>query len=182
MVKSASKQSKVKKVAKEKTSSSSSSSSSSSRPSSSLPTARATASSLIANSTFDCSPPLQKNGAKTSKVPLLSNDEQRTYTKNSSEVKQITALIILKNGLSLAEKPAMTQILQEDYLFKNFETVYKTLCKDVIIGKRVASIPLKFLNISTSKADEVLSGSNIRKKYSTFKSYINNTLTVLWRK
>ena len=74
------------------------------------------------------------------------------------------------------------QILQEDYFLKNFEGVYKQLCDDVIAGKRMTAIPLKFLTISTSKSEELLSGVNIRKKYSTFKTYINNTLTVLWKK
>lgn len=170
MVKGAVKETKVKKVLKEKALSSSSSSSSSSK------------SSLAPSSVFECSPPLQKNGAKIAKVPLLSNDEQKMYTKHSSEVKQITALLILKSGLCLAEGPVMTQILQEDYLFKNYEKVYKLMCQDVIIGRRVAAIPLKFLNIATSKADEVMSGNSLRKKYSACKGYINNTLSVLWRK
>ena len=139
MVKSAAKPTKVRKVTKEKTHASSSSSSSLS-------------SSFLGTRNFECSPPLQKNGAKVVKLPLLNNDEQKTYTKYSSEVKQITALLILKSGLCLAEGPALTQILQEDMLFKNYEKVYKQLRQDVIIGKRVAAIPLKFLNISTSKA------------------------------
>jgi hypothetical protein len=170
MVKSVPKQKKVLKVSKEKVQTSSSSSTSSSL------------SSLAPSSVFQCSPPLQSNGAKVAKVPLLNSDEQKMYTKHSSEIKQITALIILKSGLCLAERPSMSQIHQEHHLFEDYEKVYRQLCQDVIIGKRVSAIPLKFVNISTSKADEVMSGYGIRKKYSTFKSYINNTLTVIWRK
>jgi hypothetical protein len=138
--------------------------------------------SISATGGFECSPPLRKNGAKISKAPILSTDEQKMYTKHSNEVKQMTALVIIRNGLCIAELPPMTQILQEDYFFKNFEEGYNQLCEDVIIGKRMKGIPLKFLNISTSKSDELMSGVNLRKKYSTFKTYINNTLTLLWKK
>jgi hypothetical protein len=100
MVKSVPKQKKVLKVSKEKVQTSSSSSTSSSL------------SSLAPSSVFQCSPPLQSNGAKVAKVPLLNSDEQKMYTKHSSEIKQITALIILKSGLCLAERPSMSQIHQ----------------------------------------------------------------------
>jgi hypothetical protein len=70
MVKSVPKQMKVLKVSKEKVQTSSSSSTSSSL------------SSLAPSSVFQCSPPLQSNGAKVAKVPLLNSDEQKMYTKH----------------------------------------------------------------------------------------------------
>lgn len=170
MVKGAVKPTKVKKVSKAKVPAINDTSSSS------------TVAPLAQPSLFECSPPLQRNGAKQAKAYLLSNDEQKLYTKHSSEVKQITALLILKSGLCLAESPVMSQILQEDFLLRNYEKVYKQLSQDAIIGKRVSAIPFKFLNIATSKAVDVMSGLNIRKKYSTHKGYINNTLSVLWRR
>jgi hypothetical protein len=106
---------------------------------------------LAPSSIFQCSPPLQSNGAKIAKVPILNSDEQKMYTKHSSEITQISALIILKSGLCLAERRSMSQIHQEHHLFEDYEKDYRQLCQDVIIGRRVSAIPLKFVNISTSK-------------------------------
>ena len=168
MVKAA--QNKTKKVAKSKTSSSSSSSSSSS------------ASSAKAAVDFECSPPNRKNGAQRPMSPILSADEQKLYTKFSIEIKQMAGLIILKCGLGIAEGPVQSQILQEQSFSKNFEKVYAFMCKDPIIGKHLSMVPLKFLNIGTSKAKEIMTGIKMRKKYSQMKTYMNNTLSVIWRK
>lgn len=94
----------------------------------------------------------------------------------------MTGLIILKCGLAIQEGPVISQILQEDSFTKNFEKVYSMLCKDPLLGERVSAIPLRFLNIGTGKAKEIMSGIKLRKKYSQMKSYMNNTLSVLWRK
>lgn len=158
---------KVAKVAKAKPSTSQSSSSSSS---STVPD-------------LNVSPPLQRNGTKASGGSfILTNEEQALYRKFSTEIKQVSGLVILKCGLGIAEGPCISQILQEDTFLKNFAKVHEALTKDPIIGKRVAAVPVKFLNIGTSKAKEVMTGPNLRKKYSQMKSYINNTLSVIWRK
>ena len=62
------------------------------------------------------------------------------------------------------------------------EKVYSRPTQDPIIGKGVIAIPLKFLNVATSVSRETLSGSKLRKRHSAMKTYINNTLTTLWRK
>lgn len=97
-------------------------------------------------------------------------------------MKQVAGLIILKCGLGIQEGPVISQILQDDTFSKNFERVYAVLSNDPLVGERVRSIPLKFLNIGTGKAKEVMSGTKLRKKYSQMKTYMNNTLSVLWRK
>ena len=156
---------KAKKVAKSTaTSSSSSSSSSASSASSNL---------------LECSPPTQKNGANRPGVAILTSEEQKAYSKHSIEVKQIAGLVILKCRLGIAESPAQSQILPDENFSKTFKLVYEALCKNVSIGKRVAAVPLIFLNIGTSKAKEIMTGTKMRKKYSVMKSYMNNTLSVL---
>ena len=72
--------------------------------------------------------------------------------------------------------------MQENDFFSSFEKVYEKLCKDTLIGSRVAIIPLEYLNIGTSKAKELLNWKKLRKKYRAKKSYMNNTLSPLWRK
>ena len=166
MVKGA--QNKTRKVAKSETSSSSFSSSS--------------ASSAKAASAFECSPPIRNNGAQRSMLPILTADEQKLYSKFIIEIKQMAGLIILKCGLEIAEGPVQSQILQEESFSKNFEKVYELLCRDPIMGKRLSVVPMKFLNIGTSKAKEIMTGIKMRKKYSYMKTYINNTLSVIWRK
>ncbi len=168
---------KAKKVAKSKPTATSTSSSSSSSNSTTNQS-----SSISADVNFECSPPALKNGAKNVGVVILNNEEQALYRKYSSEIKQVAGLIILKCGLGIAEGPVLSQILQEDTFSKKFEKVYLTLCKDPIIGKRVSSIPMKFLNIGTGKAKEIMTGIKLRKKYSQMKTYMNNTLSFIWRR
>jgi hypothetical protein len=127
----------------------------------------------------ECSPPFKRNSAKSTLEPILSSSEQTAYKKYSTEVKQIAGLIILSCGLGVAEKKTCSQIMQEEEFFSTFDKVYEKLSQDVLVGKRVATIPLK---VGTSTAKEVLSGKKLRKKYSAMKSYMNNTLSPLWRK
>lgn len=81
-----------------------------------------------------CSPPLQKNGAKKTGHFILTVEEQKAYKKYSVEVKQISALIVLKCGLGIAEGPVQTQIIQEESFCTKFESVYNLMAKNVIIG------------------------------------------------
>jgi hypothetical protein len=74
------------------------------------------------------------------------------------------------------------QIVQEEKFKENFNKVYELLRKDPFIGQRMSLVPLKFLNITKSTASEIMSGVQMRKKYSELKSYMNNTLTPLWKK
>ena len=129
-----------------------------------------------------CSPPLKRNGAKAIKDYMLNSQEQTAFNKHRTEIKQISALIILSTGLGLQEMKTCTQIMQESYFFANFEKVYDKLWNDTIIGKRVSNIPINYVNIGTGKAREVISGKQLRKKYSAMMSYTNNTLSPLWRK
>jgi hypothetical protein len=112
---------------------------------------------------------------------ILNPDEQGAFRKHSNEIKQLSALIILKCGLGVQECKSISQKMQEDHFSKNFEKVYDRLTKDPIIGRRMVAIPVKFLNIGTSKSREIMSGSILRKRYSAMKSYMNNTLTYLRR-
>jgi hypothetical protein len=150
------------------------SSSSSSKPSSSAATSQ--------NSQTLCSPPSLVNGARSSQTYILSQDEQNAFRKHSNEIKQLSGLIILKTGLGVAECRIMSQKALEDAYSKNLKTTYESLKLDAIYGGRITVVPLKFLNIGTSKAKEIMSGSVLRKRYSSMKSYINNTLTPLWCK
>ena len=155
--------------------------SSQSSSSSSLATSSATSSFSAAASS--CTPPTIRNGAKKNdRFFILNPEEQNAFKKYVSEIRQISGLILLKCGLGVQECKVISQKMQEDYLSKNIEKVYTRLTQDPIIGKRVIAIPFKFLNVATSVSRETLSGSKLRKRYSAMKTYINNTLTPLWRK
>jgi hypothetical protein len=52
----------------------------------------------------ECSPPLKRNGAKAVRDVILSSQEQNAFNKHRTEIKQISALVILKCGLGVAEK------------------------------------------------------------------------------
>jgi hypothetical protein len=135
---------KAKKVVKSKSSSSSSSSSSPSSSSSAI-------------SQAICSPPtLNNNGAKKTQHYILSPDEQNAFRRHSNEIKQVSALIVLKVGLGVQEHKIISQKMQEDHFIKDFVVVYDKLSTDAIVGSRVKNIPMKFLNIGTSKAKEIM--------------------------
>lgn len=84
-------------------------------------------------------------------------------------------------GLGVQENKIMSHKMQEDHFTKHFIIVYDKLSIDATVGSTVKNIPMKFLNIGTSKAKEIMSGVVLRKRYSAMKSYINNTLSPLWR-
>jgi hypothetical protein len=96
---------------------------------------------------------------------------QRAFRLHSAEIKQLSALIILKCGLGVQECQIISQKMQEEHFSKNFEKVYQVLTKDPIIGQRLSRISVKYLTIGTSTAREVMSGTVLRKKYSAMKSY-----------
>jgi hypothetical protein len=98
------------------------------------------------------------------------------------EIKQISALLILVTGIAIQELKVISQKAQELAFQTGLKKTYDDLCKDNIVGKRVTALPFKFLNIGTSRAKECLSGIKLRKKYSAMKSYMNNTLSPLYRK
>ena len=139
-------------------------------------------SSALSAMNSECSPPFKRNAAKSTSETILTSSEQTAYKKYSIEVKQISGLIILTCGLGVAEKKTCSQIMQEEEFFTTFDRVYEKLSNDAIVERRVANIPIQFLKIGTSTAKEFLSGKKLRKKYSAMKSYMNNTLSPLWRK
>ena len=137
----------------------------------------------LSDSTVVCSPPASRNGAtRKNSSFILKPAEQVAFKKYINEIKQISALVLLKCGLGLQESKCISKKMQEDYLAKNFERVYLKLAQDVIIGHRVSSIPYKFLTVPTSKATEPTSAFTLRNRYSAMRTYINNTLSPLWRK
>ena len=153
--------------------------------SSSLPassSSSSSSSSSIAVPNLGCTPPVVRNGAKTKDRFILNPEEQNAFKKYITEIKQISGLILLKCGLGVQECKIISQKMQEDYLVKNLEKVYTKLSQDPFVGRRVIAIPYKFLNIATSCSKEILSGSKLRKRYSAMKTYINNTLSPIYRK
>jgi hypothetical protein len=75
--------------------------------------------------------------------PLLSKREGKLFTKHKIELKQMTALVILKCGLGIAGGPTVPQIVQEEKFMENFTKVYEMLRKDPIIGQRMSLVPLQ---------------------------------------
>ena len=149
---------------------------------SSLSSSSSSSLSSSAQQVINCTPPTVRNGALRNDRFILSPEEQTAFKKYITEIKQVSGLIILKCGLGVQECKFISQKLQDDYFSKNLEKVYTRLSQDSIIGKRVIAIPFKFLNLSTSRSREVLTGSKLRKRYSAMKTYINNTLSPLWCK
>ena len=110
---------------------------------------------------------------------ILDPDEQASCRKFISEIKQISALVILVTGIAIKEMKIISQKTQELIFVKTLEKSNNDLCRDNTIGKRVSSLPLNFLIIGTDRAKEVLT---IRKKYSAMESYMNNALAPQWRR
>ena len=151
-----------------------------SQSSSSSSSATSSATSSFSSS---CTPPTIRNGAKKNdRLFILNPEEQNAFKKYVSEIKQISELILLKCGLGVQECKIISEKMQEDNLSKNIEKVYTRLTQDPIIRKWVIAIPFKFLNVATSVSRYILSGSKLLKRYSAMKTYINNTLSPLWRK
>lgn len=129
------------------------------------------------------SPSTRSNTATVRDNPtILDANEQKSFKLWISEIKQIQGLILCKCGLYIQAKSSCPQSLQESLFKKEFSTFYEMLSKDPILGNRVKKIPLIYLTVSTSKATEVINGDRLRKKYSTMKSYINNTLTPIYKR
>lgn len=127
-----------------------------------------------------CSPPTRSNAARTSGNTILDLNEQKSFKMWISEIKQIQGYIICRCGLSIQEGPTMPQKLQEDTFFREFPSFYERSCKDPLLGKRISKIPLKYLTVVTSKATDTISGEKMRKKYSSMKTYMNNTLSPIF--
>jgi hypothetical protein len=129
------------------------------------------------------SPSTRSNTATVRDNPtILDANEQKTFKMWISEIKQIQGLIICKCGLYVQMKTTCSQGLQETLFVKEFPVFYEKMRKHPILGSRVSKIPLIFLTVGTSKATETLNGEKLRKKYSTMKSYINNTLTPIYKR
>lgn len=127
-----------------------------------------------------CSPSTRSNAAKKSGNSILDKGEQKSYKEWISERNQIQGLIICCCGLGIQEAPTMPQKMQVDSFQKEFSLYYLKLCKDPILGKRATKIPEKYLTVSSSRASETTSGEKMRKKYSSMKTYMNNTLSPIF--
>ena len=57
----------------------------------------------------NCSPPSRTNGAKKIGASILDSEEQKLYKVSLSEIKQVSALIIMKCGLNIVEGHAIPQ-------------------------------------------------------------------------
>lgn len=147
--------------------------------------AKAVAAKLPSQSTHSLShsPTTRSNTASIRNGdPILDENEQRLYKLWISEIKQLQGLIIAKCGLTIQETSSCPQLSQDNAFARDFPIFYETLCKDPILGKRVSKIPLKFLTVGTSTAFEIINGEKMRKKYSTMKTYINNSLTPIYKR
>lgn len=114
--------------------------------------------------------------------PILDDNEQRLYKLWISEIKQLQGLIIAKCGLSIQESTTCPQLTQENAFTRDFPLFYEVLKRDPILGRRVSKIPLKFLTVGTSRAFEIINGEKMRKKYSSMKTYMNNTLSPIFKR
>lgn len=129
------------------------------------------------------SPTTRSNAATIrNAATILDLNEQRSFKMWISEIKQIQALLICKTGLFIQAKSACPQGVQESHFVKEFPKFYELFCKHPVLGSRVSKIPIIFLTVATSKATEVLNGEKLRKKYSAMKTYINNTLTPIYKR
>ena len=82
----------------------------------------------------------------------------------------------------IQETSSCPQLAQENAFSRDFSLFYETFKKDPILGQRVLNIPHKFLSVGTSRAFEIINGEKMRKKYSTMKCYMNNTLTPIFKR
>lgn len=114
--------------------------------------------------------------------PILDANEQKQFKMWMSEIKQIQGLVICRVGLNIQERSTCAQAIQENLFVTDFPIIYEDLCKHPMLGNRVKKIPLVYLTVGTSTAIEVISGEKMRKKYSTMKTYINNTLSPIYKR
>jgi hypothetical protein len=61
------------------------------------------------------------------KLLVRKNILRKLFTKHKIEVKQMTALVISKCGLGIAEGPTVPQIVQEEKFMENFTKVLEML-------------------------------------------------------
>ena len=123
-----------------------------------------------------------KNASIKSGKPILDENEQKNYKKFVAEIKQLQGLVLAKCGLTIQETSTSPQLTQDDAFVRDFPIFYEDLTKHPTIGKRVKAVPLKFLTVGTSRAFEIINGERMRKKYSAMKTYINNTLTPIYKR
>ena len=114
--------------------------------------------------------------------PILDENEQRNYKKIVAEIKQLQGLVLAKCGLTIQETSFCPQLLQDDAFVRDFPIFYEGLTKHPTLGRRVKAVPLKFLQVGTSRAIEIINGERMRKKYSAMKTYINNVLTPIYKR
>ena len=113
---------------------------------------------------------------------ILDAQQQKSYKAWIAEIKQIQGLLICQCGLSIQSKSYCAQTAQDELFVINFPLFYDIWCKDPVLGSRVSKIPLLYLTVGTSKAMETITGEKMRKKYSSMKTYINNTLTPIYKR
>ncbi len=113
---------------------------------------------------------------------ILDGAQQKQFKMWIPEIKQIQGLIICRVGLNIQERTTCSQTLQESIFVSEYETIYKELCEHPLLGSRVKKIPFIYITVGTSKATEILSGDKMRKKYSTMKTYICNTLSPIYQR
>ena len=68
-------------------------------------------SSSFALASSDWSPPFKRNGARAHAESILNSTEQNDYKRYSTEIKQISGVIILSCGLGIAEQKTISQII-----------------------------------------------------------------------
>lgn len=115
-------------------------------------------------------------------LSILDAQQQKSFKAWIAEIKQIQGLLICQCGLSIQSKSYCTQTAQDELFVFNFPLFYDIWCKDPVLGSRVSKIPLLYLTVGTSKAMETITGEKMRKKYSSMKTYINNTLTPIYKR
>jgi hypothetical protein len=113
---------------------------------------------------------------------ILNADEQKSYKLWISEIKQIQGLVICQCGLLIQTQSCCTQTAQEALFVRDFPINYEKFCRHPILGARVKNVPFIYLTVGTSTATEILNGEKLRKKYSSMKTYINNTLTPIYNR
>ena len=114
--------------------------------------------------------------------PILDENEQKNYKKFVAEIKQLQGLVLAKCRLTIQETSFCPQLLQDDAFVRDFPIFYEGLTKHPTLGRRVKAVPLKFLQVGTSRAIEIINGERMRKKYSAMKTYINNVLTPIYKR
>ena len=114
--------------------------------------------------------------------PILNPSEQKSFKLWISEIKQIQGLVICQCGLLIQSQSCCTQSAEEALFVRDFPINYEKFCRHPILDAHVKKIPSIYLTVATSTASEILNGEKLRKKYSSMKTYINNTLTPIYKR